>query len=96
MLDVVFVLGHRAKASLAAASLTRISRHRSPLDVTTLGDRDCDFFVGNQVFDGIIHAGIGNLSPAGVAKLGFDLFEFFDDYAAQRFFIGQNLFQLGN
>ena len=96
MLDVIVVFGHRAKAPLAAASLTRISRHRSSLDVTTLGHRDRDFFVGNQVFDGIVHAGIGNLSPAGVAKLGLDLFEFFDDHAPQRFFIGQNFFQLGN
>ena len=96
MLDIVFVLGHCAKASLAAASLTRISRHRSPFDVTTLGDCDRNFFVGNQVFDGIVHADIGNLRPAAVAKLRFDLFQFLDDYAAQRLFIGQNLFQLGN
>ena len=51
MLDKIFVLGHRAKATLAATALARVSRYRSPFDIPALSDGDRDVFVGDQIFD---------------------------------------------
>ena len=76
MLDKVAVLGRRAKASLAAASLTRVGRDRSAFDVTAVGDGDRHVFVGDQVFDGEFDAFVDNFGAAFVTKVFLDLFEF--------------------
>jgi hypothetical protein len=47
MLNVVFVLRHRAKAAFAPATLALISGDRRAFYVATLGDGDGDIFVGN-------------------------------------------------
>ena len=51
MLDEVAVLRGSAEAAFAAASLTRVSRDRRALDVTTVRDGDRNVFVGDQIFD---------------------------------------------
>ncbi len=84
--DVIIVLGHGAKPTLAAAALARIGRHRRALDVSVLGDRDRDFFVGDQIFNRIVGPGLSDFRPARVAKFFLNVFEFVDDYAAQGLF----------
>ena len=69
MLDEILVLRRRAQTAFAAASLTRICRDRRALDVAGFGYRDRDVFVGDQVFDGELDAGVDDLRAARVAKL---------------------------
>src|SRR5688572_23225314 len=96
MLDVIFVLGHRAEPAFAAATLALISRDRRAFDVAVLRDRNRDFFVGDQIFDRIVGAGFGDFGAARIAKFFLNVFEFFDDDPAQRFFVAENLFKFGD
>src|SRR2546427_12365561 len=96
MFDIVIVLGHGAKPTLATAALARIGRHWRALYVSVLGDRDRDLFVGDQIFNRIVGPGISDFGATRVAKFFLNVFELGNDYAAQGLFVGQNLFQLSD
>ena len=93
---VIFVLGHRSEAALAAAALPRVRGHRSTFDVSTPGNCDGYFLISDQVFDCVFRAFIGDFGPPHIAKILLHLFEFIDDHASQRLLVRKNLLEFRN
>src|SRR5215217_1633814 len=96
MLDEVAVLGSRAKTALAAATLARVSRYRSTLDVTAVSNSDRDVFVRDQIFDRKLDTFVDDLGAPLVAKIFLNLFQFLRNNSPQRSLVAENLFELGD
>jgi len=76
--------------------LSLVGGHWSSLDVTVLGNGDRHFFIGDQIFNRILGAQVGDFGSPGIAKVFLYCFELFGDYPSQRLLVRENLFKLGN
>ena len=83
MLDKILVLQTRATQSASTAPLLSISRDRSALDVTRMGDGDDHILFGDQILDRELAFVAGDLGSALVAVLVGDRLELVaDDFHA--------------
>ncbi len=81
--DEVFVAGLHAEAAGAAAALLAVDGDGGALEVAGVGDGDGDLLVGDEVFEGELGGFVEDLGAAFVAEALADVFELFDDDAAE-------------
>jgi hypothetical protein len=82
--DDVLLADAHPLAPLAAAPLRPVVRHRGPLDVTGVADRDRHVLVGDQVLDAELAFLLDDLGPPRVAEPVADLAQFVHDNLRQQ------------
>ena len=88
--EIVLARGH-ARATLAAAALGAIGRHRHALDVAAVRDRDHHVLALDQVLDVLLELVVEDVRAARRGELGLDLEQFVAHQREQLVAIAQQL-----
>ncbi len=94
--DEVLFAGLHAEAAGATSALLSIGGDGRALEVAGVGDGDGDLLVGDEVFELEFGGLVDDLGAAGVAVLGANFGEFFDDEFAELCGGGEDGLELGD
>ena len=94
--DKVFVFGCRCLFAAAAATLRLIIGSRLGFDVAAMSQGNDHFALRNQVFIGDITAKRIDFAATFIAKVGFDVCQFFADDLGNALRFGKNIHKIND